>query len=118
MIRTENTESQTKKSRFARYENLKDAFIINNAFELIYVSSGTEETAPASMTALPNPFTDYISVSELSESMQLRLYDQHGGMVANGYNRLDGLRNLPASIYFLQIISGRSIAVKRVVKVE
>ncbi len=35
LIRTENTESQTKKSRFARYENLKDAFIINNAFELI-----------------------------------------------------------------------------------
>ena len=95
-----------------------DADTSNNAFELIYVSSGTEETAPASMTALPNPFTDYISVSELSESMQLRLYDQHGGMVANGYNRLDGLRNLPASIYFLQIISGRSIAVKRVVKLE
>ncbi|MCF8452068.1 MAG: ComF family protein [Pedobacter sp.] len=35
LIRTENTESQTKKSRFARYENLKDAFIIKNATELI-----------------------------------------------------------------------------------
>lgn len=35
LVRTENTESQTKKSRFARYENLKDAFIINNTFELV-----------------------------------------------------------------------------------
>lgn len=95
-----------------------DADTSNNAFELIYVSSGTEETAPVSMTAFPNPFTDYISVSELSESMQLRLYDQHSGIVANGYNRLDGLRKLPAGIYFLQIISGQSISVKRVVKVE
>ncbi|HEY1061378.1 MAG TPA: phosphoribosyltransferase family protein, partial [Daejeonella sp.] len=35
LVRTENTESQTKKSRFARYENLKDAFIIKNTSELI-----------------------------------------------------------------------------------
>ena len=35
LVRTENTQSQTKKSRFARYENLKDAFIIKNASELI-----------------------------------------------------------------------------------
>jgi ComF family protein len=34
LVREENTESQTKKSRFDRYENLKDAFIIKNAFEL------------------------------------------------------------------------------------
>lgn len=36
LVRAENTESQTKKSRFARYENLKDAFIINNASDLVY----------------------------------------------------------------------------------
>jgi ComF family protein len=35
LVRTENTESQTKKSRFARYENLRDAFIIKNTTELI-----------------------------------------------------------------------------------
>jgi ComF family protein len=35
LVREENTQSQTKKSRFARYENLKDAFIITNAFELV-----------------------------------------------------------------------------------
>jgi ComF family protein len=34
LIREENTQSQTKKSRFARYENLKDAFIVKNASEL------------------------------------------------------------------------------------
>lgn len=95
-----------------------DADTSNNSFELIYVSSGTEETAPASMTAFPNPFTDYITVSDLSESMQLRLYNQNGGIVASGYNQLDGLGKLPAGIYFLQIISGKGIVVKRVVKVE
>ncbi len=95
-----------------------DADTSNNAFELIYISSSTEETASVSMTAFPNPFTDYITVSEHSESIQLRLYDQHGGMVASGYNRLDDLGKLPAGIYFLQIISGRSITVKRMVKVE
>lgn len=35
LARMGNTESQTKKSRFARYENLKDAFIIKNSSELI-----------------------------------------------------------------------------------
>jgi ComF family protein len=34
LVREENTESQTKKSRFARYENLKGAFIIKNPSEL------------------------------------------------------------------------------------
>ena len=95
-----------------------DADTSNNAFELIYVSSGTEETAPSSMAAFPNPFTDYITVSEHSESIQLRLYDLHGAMVANGYNRLEGLRKLPAGSYFLQIMAGQTIDVKRVVKVE
>lgn len=95
-----------------------DADTSNNAFELICVSSGTEETAPSSMAAFPNPFADYITVSEHSESIQLRLYDQDGAMVANGYNRLDGLRRLPAGSYFLQIMSGHTIDVKRVVKVE
>jgi len=36
LVREENTESQTKKSRFARYENLKDAFIIKNRSELFH----------------------------------------------------------------------------------
>lgn len=31
LIRTENTETQTRKSRFARYENLKRAFIIRDS---------------------------------------------------------------------------------------
>ena len=35
LIRTENTETQTKKSRFARYENLKDAFVCCDQDSLI-----------------------------------------------------------------------------------
>lgn len=35
LIRAEHTETQTRKSRYARYENLKDAFLIKNEFELI-----------------------------------------------------------------------------------
>lgn len=35
LVRMDNTDSQTKKSRFARYENLKDAFVIKNSSELI-----------------------------------------------------------------------------------
>jgi len=36
LVREENTQSQTKKSRFARYENLKDAFIMTNPSELFH----------------------------------------------------------------------------------
>lgn len=36
LVREENTQSQTKKSRFARYENLKDAFIMKNPSELFH----------------------------------------------------------------------------------
>ena len=35
LVRVENTETQTRKSRYARYENLKDAFSIKNASELV-----------------------------------------------------------------------------------
>ena len=35
LVRIGNTETQTKKSRYARYENLKDAFMINDASELV-----------------------------------------------------------------------------------
>lgn len=95
-----------------------DSDTTNNKFDLVYLSSSTKEATIDSMVVYPNPFTDYISVSELTESRQLRLYDQHGTMVAQGTHRLDGMRNLPAGIYFLQIISGQSIAVKRLVKSE
>ncbi len=35
LVRIENTETQTRKSRYARYENLKDAFMIKDASELV-----------------------------------------------------------------------------------
>ena len=35
LIRTENTETQTRKSRFARYENLKGAFLCRDEDSLI-----------------------------------------------------------------------------------
>ena len=35
LIRIENTETQTKKSRFGRYENLKDAFVYRDPHNLI-----------------------------------------------------------------------------------
>jgi ComF family protein len=35
LVRIENTETQTRKSRYARYENLKDAFSIKNTSELV-----------------------------------------------------------------------------------
>lgn len=34
LVRIENTETQTRKTRYARYENLKDAFMIKDASEL------------------------------------------------------------------------------------
>jgi len=35
LVRIENTETQTRKSRYARYENLKNAFMIKDASELV-----------------------------------------------------------------------------------
>jgi ComF family protein len=36
LCRAENTETQTRKTRFARYENLKDAFVIRDMGALEY----------------------------------------------------------------------------------
>jgi hypothetical protein len=90
----------------------------NNVFELIYLSSSTEVTSANSIAAYPNPFKDNIAVTGLSESVQLRLYDQNGAMVAIGYNRLDDLGKLHEGIYFLQTVAGGYISVNRVVKLE
>ena len=70
------------------------------------------------MRLYPNPFTDYITVSEPSESMQLILFDQTGRLVESDYEQLEDLGNLLPGIYFLQISTGNSTSIQKVVKLE
>jgi len=90
----------------------------NNIYELDYLSNSIDETVSAAISVYPNPFTDFIRLSEVSETSQLILYDQTGRFVSNGYGELNNLGHLPVGIYVLQVNSGHSIGVTRVVKVE
>jgi hypothetical protein len=95
-----------------------DSDTTNNVFELVYLTSSIVETTTDPISVYPNPFTDFIRVSDVSESIQLNLYDLSGRMVSNGHEQLDDLGRLPTGIYFLQIVSGHSLSIQRVVKVE
>jgi hypothetical protein len=90
----------------------------NNDFELFYLISSTEVPVSLPVSIYPNPFIDFLAVTEFAYSVKLDLYDHTGRQIATGLDRLENLNKLPAGIYFLQIISGQSIAVKRVVKVK
>lgn len=90
----------------------------NNSFELNYLLSSIGELIPSSISISPNPFTDNLQTSVSDESIQLDLYNLTGNKVSTGFGRLDNLDQLLPGIYFLQIQSGKSIIVERVVKVE
>ena len=88
----------------------------NNDFELNYVISSIGELSSTTISVFPNPFNEFLQISDGTYAIQLYLYDQTGRMVSKGNGRLDNLGNLPAGIYFLQIQTGSSLAVKRVIK--
>jgi hypothetical protein len=90
----------------------------NNIYELDYLSGNIDETVSSAVSVFPNPFTDFLRIADASESSRLILVDQTGRLVARGYEQLDHLDHLPAGIYVLQVISGHSISVTRVLKVE
>ena len=90
----------------------------NNIYELDYLSGSIDETVSAAVSVFPNPFTDFLKLSGESESSQLILYDQTGRLVTSGYGQLDNLGHLHAGMYVLQVISGHSSGVTRLLKVE
>jgi Secretion system C-terminal sorting domain len=90
----------------------------NNNFFLVHLLSSSHEPVLLTSIVYPNPFTDFLQVADVSESIQMDLYDQTGRMVSSGYGRLDNLGRLPIGVYLLQILDGNSISVRKVVKVE
>jgi len=90
----------------------------DNSFEFVFIYTSTVESVSTSARAYPNPFKDFITVAEFSESIKFSLFDFTGNKVASDYGRLDDLGNLPSGIYFLQIMKGNSLSIQRVVKVE
>ena len=97
--------------------NHLDSNRTDNVFEFNEIISNTEESIISSAVVFPNPFTDFLVVSDYAESVQLFLFDQRGQLVAKGTDQLYDLRQLPTGMYFLQIQTGKSIATRRVVKV-
>lgn len=98
--------------------NHLDANGTDNVYEFAEIISQTDETVITSTVVFPNPFTDFLVVAHQIEFSPLYLYNQTGQLVATGFNQLRDLGYLPTGIYFLQIKSGNSMVVEKVVKVE
>lgn len=98
--------------------NQLDLNFEDNSFVLNYLISGTDELTPSDAKVYPNPFTNYLRMTEVQETTQLILFDQTGRMVSSGFGQLDNLGHLLVGIYTLQVISGPSIGVTKVLKVE
>jgi len=92
--------------------------LFNNSFLVNHLINSSNELTSKQIVLYPNPFTDYITVSEPSESMQLILFDQTGRLVESDYEQLEDLGNLLPGIYFLQISTGNSTSIQKVVKLE
>lgn len=95
-----------------------DTLLFNNSFLVNHLINSSNELTSKQIVLYPNPFTDYITVSEPSESMQLILFDQTGRLVESDYEQLEDLGNLLPGIYFLQISTGNSTSIQKVVKLE
>ena len=95
-----------------------DSNRVDNSFTLNYLISSAEEPIRTSVSVYPNPFTDFLRVTDVHETSQLILYDQTGRRVASGFEQLDNLGHLPTGMYVLQVISGHSSSLSRVLKVE
>jgi len=95
-----------------------DANTTDNVFILRYLISSSNELNPLSFSIYPNPFTDFITVSDPSDSMHLDLFDLNGRKVAGGFGHLDELAKLLPGIYIIQITDGVAISLQKVVKVE
>ena len=92
--------------------------MFNNSFLVNHLINSSNELTSKQIVLYPNPFTDYITVSEPSDSMQLILFDQTGRLVESDYEQLEDLGNLLPGIYFLQISTGNSTSIQKVVKLE
>ncbi len=95
-----------------------DSIMLNNSFLVNHLLSNSEVVVDAHQVVYPNPFTDFISISDGNELSQLVLYDQTGRIVAQGIGQLNDLEKLPTSYYVLQAIDATTNRVSRVVKVE
>jgi len=95
-----------------------DTLLFNNSFLVNHLLSSSDDLTGKQIVIYPNPFTNFIAVSEPSESMQLKLFDQTGRMVASEYGQLEDLGRLPSGIYILHISTGNSSSIQKVVKLE
>ncbi len=95
-----------------------DANTDDNVITLNYLISSSKDIAPYSFSVSPNPFTNHLHISDLSESTQLILYDQTSRRVAQGYSQLDNLGHLSPGMYILQVIKGHSSGVTKVIKMD
>lgn len=86
-----------------------------------------EATATLQLAVSPNPFTDYISTAILAETSgthTIRVLDATGRTVYHQVKELnDGaqtvglnLGNLPAGLYYLQVMDSKSIATQKIIK--
>lgn len=90
----------------------------DNSFRLDYLISNAQDPVRAAVSVYPNPFTDFLVTTDESDATGMSLYDQTSRLVASGYGQLENLGRLPSGIYFLQISTGNSTSIQRVVKVE
>ena len=88
-----------------------------------YFSSGVgtasveEEVVESNFTVYPNPFTNFIKVSNETKVDKLRVYNTLGQLVKqNRDSNTINVSDLGTGLYLLEVISGSSRQVKKVIK--
>jgi hypothetical protein len=98
--------------------NHLDLNLADNSFELNYLISGSEELIPSDITVYPNPFTDFLTVTALSDHPYLELFNPTGLLVAEGYGQLTDMEKLPVGYYVLKVTDTQTTSIRSVVKLE
>lgn len=103
------------------YNNETSVYVLNgktsyNYESAISLSTKSFESKKEVVKLFPNPSTDYIELSGLTESQDYKIYNILGVLVKKGSitsNEKIEIQNLPNAFYFLKLESGKTIKFKK-----
>lgn len=95
-----------------------DTILFNNSFLVNQLLSSSDELTDEQIIVYPNPFTDFLTITALSDHPYLELFNPAGLLVAEGFGQLTDMEKLPVGYYVLKVTDTQTTSIRSVVKLE
>ena len=78
--------------------------------------SVNEISAAIQVNIYPNPTAEIVNVETAAQLIQIELLSLNGDVMLSSKNSSLNLSNYPVGVYFLRVVTGEGIVVKRIIK--